>query len=191
MENAEQTVGMAVHCSGDVEIVTADGDRHTLQINEAIHIGDMLIAKQGAHIDLFFHDGYRHTVQEGEQFRLDERTLGELFSGQRPLDDFLPPTGSGSSGSGSDESHYFVRLDRVVEDVTPIEIPKSTDTWLHPQLIQEAPSDNIFPTVVSVEPGAPGTGDDAVIEGNNLVYTVTLSNESTVDTTFAFSLGGG
>ncbi|MFA7027925.1 MAG: hypothetical protein WC163_08100, partial [Sulfurovum sp.] len=47
------------------------------------------------------------------------------------------------------------------------------------------------PTVDTVEPGAPGAGDDAVEEGENLVYTVTLSESTTTDTTFSFSLGGG
>ncbi len=47
------------------------------------------------------------------------------------------------------------------------------------------------PSVVSVEPGLPGTSDDAVLEGQNLVFTVTLSNASTGPTTLAYSLGGG
>jgi T1SS-143 domain-containing protein len=51
--------------------------------------------------------------------------------------------------------------------------------------------DNDRATVVTVEPGQPGTGDDAVIEGNNLVYTVTLSATTNAPTTYAYSLGGG
>jgi len=47
------------------------------------------------------------------------------------------------------------------------------------------------PTIDTVEPGQPGTGDDAVEEGQDLVYTVTLTNASTTDTIFSFSLGGG
>ncbi len=51
--------------------------------------------------------------------------------------------------------------------------------------------DDAPPTITTVEPGAPGAGDDAVVEGTSLVYSVTLSNASSVATTFAFSLGGG
>ncbi|MFZ6802199.1 hypothetical protein, partial [Undibacterium sp. Di24W] len=35
--------------------------------------------------------------------------------------------------------------------------------------------DNEKPTITTIEPGAPGAGDDNVVEGNNLVYTVSLS----------------
>ena len=51
--------------------------------------------------------------------------------------------------------------------------------------------DDAPPTITSVEPGAPGAGDDAVVEGTSLVYTVSLSNPSSVATTYPFSLGGG
>ena len=51
--------------------------------------------------------------------------------------------------------------------------------------------DDNAPTITSVEPGAAGAGDDAVPEGTNLVYTVTLSNPSSTLVTYPFSLGGG
>ncbi|MFM9834961.1 MAG: retention module-containing protein, partial [Methylophilaceae bacterium] len=51
--------------------------------------------------------------------------------------------------------------------------------------------DDPVPTITSVEPGAPGVGDDAVIEGTNLVYNVNLSNPSSTPTSFVFNLGGG
>ncbi len=51
--------------------------------------------------------------------------------------------------------------------------------------------DNDRATVVTVEPGQPGTGDDSVVEGNNLVYTVTLSTETNAPTTYTYTLGGG
>ncbi len=47
------------------------------------------------------------------------------------------------------------------------------------------------PQVVSVEPGLPGTSDDAVLEGQDLVFHVTLNGQSSVPTTISFSLGGG
>ncbi len=51
--------------------------------------------------------------------------------------------------------------------------------------------DNEKPTVVTVEPGVPGVGDDAVVEGTDLVYTVTLSGPSNQAQTYSFNLGGG
>ncbi|WP_369814186.1 beta strand repeat-containing protein, partial [Methylophilus sp. Leaf414] len=51
--------------------------------------------------------------------------------------------------------------------------------------------DNDRATVVTVEPGQPGPGDDSVVEGNNLVYTVTLSTATNAPTTYTYSLGGG
>lgn len=51
--------------------------------------------------------------------------------------------------------------------------------------------DNDLATVRSVEPGQPGTADDAVNEGQTLVYQVTLSATTNRDTVLTFSLGGG
>ena len=51
--------------------------------------------------------------------------------------------------------------------------------------------DDTPPTITTVEPGAPGVGDDAVPEGTNLVYNVTLSNPSSTPVTYNFTLGGG
>ncbi|MBR7799896.1 beta strand repeat-containing protein, partial [Undibacterium fentianense] len=51
--------------------------------------------------------------------------------------------------------------------------------------------DNDKPTVISVEPGAAGTGDNNVVEGNNLVYTVSLSAATSNASTYAYTLGGG
>ena len=51
--------------------------------------------------------------------------------------------------------------------------------------------DDSPPTITGIEPGLPGVGDDKVLEGNNLVYAVNLSNPSSTAVSFAFSLGGG
>ena len=47
------------------------------------------------------------------------------------------------------------------------------------------------PTVTAVEAGMAGAGDDVVLEGQNLVYTVTLSNTASVPVSLAYSLAGG
>ncbi|MFC0349310.1 hypothetical protein, partial [Undibacterium danionis] len=51
--------------------------------------------------------------------------------------------------------------------------------------------DNDQPTITTVEPGGPGVGDNNVVEGTSLVYTVSLSSTTTVAGTYAYSLGGG
>jgi T1SS-143 domain-containing protein len=50
--------------------------------------------------------------------------------------------------------------------------------------------DNDKPTIITVEPGVPGVGDDAVVEGNTLVYTVTLSEATTQPSTYDYAIGG-
>src|SRR5690606_2272443 len=52
-------------------------------------------------------------------------------------------------------------------------------------------TDTNVPTVTTVEPGPDGATGDSVPEGTDLIYNVTLSNESTTSTIFIFSLGGG
>jgi hypothetical protein len=51
--------------------------------------------------------------------------------------------------------------------------------------------DNDSPTITKVEVGNPGVADDNVVEGNNLVFNVTLSTATTKIESYAFSLGGG
>ncbi|MBC3809128.1 retention module-containing protein, partial [Undibacterium seohonense] len=51
--------------------------------------------------------------------------------------------------------------------------------------------DDDQPSITTVEPGAPGVGGDNVVEGNDLVYTVSLSATTTVASTYAYNLGGG
>ncbi|MBR7799336.1 beta strand repeat-containing protein, partial [Undibacterium fentianense] len=51
--------------------------------------------------------------------------------------------------------------------------------------------DNDQPSISTVEPGAPGVGDNNVVEGNSLSYTVTLTGSTTIASTYAYSLGGG
>ncbi|QBC43689.1 retention module-containing protein [Iodobacter fluviatilis] len=51
--------------------------------------------------------------------------------------------------------------------------------------------DNDSPTITKVEVGNPGVADDNVVEGNNLVFNVTLSTATTKPETYAFNLGGG
>ena len=51
--------------------------------------------------------------------------------------------------------------------------------------------DNDQPTIISVEPGTPGVDGDAVIEGVDLVFNVTLSAETVTAVTYSLNLGGG
>ncbi|MBV7564673.1 Ig-like domain-containing protein [Pseudomonas sp. sia0905] len=46
------------------------------------------------------------------------------------------------------------------------------------------------PTVKTIDVGQPGTADDNVIEGNNLVFNVTLSNASSTPTVLSFNATG-
>ncbi|MFC7418808.1 retention module-containing protein, partial [Iodobacter arcticus] len=51
--------------------------------------------------------------------------------------------------------------------------------------------DNDSPAIAGIEVGNPGVADDNVVEGNNLVFNVTLSTATTKVETYAFNLGGG
>ena len=51
--------------------------------------------------------------------------------------------------------------------------------------------DNDKPTIIEVEPGTPATTDDNVVEGNDLIFNVTLSEATIIETNYSFSLGGG
>ncbi len=51
--------------------------------------------------------------------------------------------------------------------------------------------DDAPPSVTGIEPGAPGSADDVVPEGNVAVFTVSLSGPSVAPLTLLFSLGGG
>ncbi|AEF23225.1 Ig-like domain-containing protein [Pseudomonas fulva] len=49
---------------------------------------------------------------------------------------------------------------------------------------------DLVPTVKTIDVGQPGTADDNVIEGNNLVFNVTLSNASSTPTVLSFNATG-
>ncbi|MEN9657405.1 MAG: hypothetical protein RL571_870 [Pseudomonadota bacterium] len=51
--------------------------------------------------------------------------------------------------------------------------------------------DNDSPAISKIEVGNPGVADDNVVEGNNLVFNVTLSTATTKVESYAFNLGGG
>ncbi|NHQ87186.1 retention module-containing protein, partial [Iodobacter sp. HSC-16F04] len=51
--------------------------------------------------------------------------------------------------------------------------------------------DNDSPAITGIEVGNPGVADDNVVEGNNLVFNVSLSTATTKPETYAFNLGGG
>ena len=124
------------------------------------------------------------------------------------IDNSLEDPGAGLAGGGTAEGHTFVRLDRISESTTSlgfqfvtqrgeVDIPVlrgGSEPNQAQFLTQNGPGtilDNDQPSITSVEPGAPGVGDDAVVEGNNLVYTVSLSEAPLRPATYPYSLGGG
>ena len=117
------------------------------------------------------------------------------------LSQTLDPTAAGlSAGSGANNGSSFVQLLRISEGlvnnattaafVAPDETMMPEVVAVPPQAVVAIAS-TATPTITSVEPGAPGTSDNNVVEGQALVYTVTLSAPTTVAASYAFNLGGG
>lgn len=167
---------------GRAIIRPAGGQPRPLVVGDEVHKGDMILTSQNGIVQIK-HEGDRLArIPEGESL---ENVLVALNAGDAP-------PAAGFSGDGSLQPG--LRLDRLYEVVSPQQYSYDA-AQAGSGIALRAAVDNSTPTVTSVEPGNPGRGDDAVLEGtgtpNQLVFTVTLSHASTGTVAFPISIGSG
>ncbi|MFN7507945.1 MAG: retention module-containing protein [Limnobacter sp.] len=209
-----QARGVVAILKGNAWLVNADGVRKPLNAGDEVQEGQVIVMEDGTRLELALPNGEPILLASERELVIDanllgteltdktEATLKNLNSGGADiakilaaggdLSNELAPTEAGLNGGESGEGHSFVRLSRISESLDQLsasrDAPPPNTTPDFPVNFATGPT---VATIASVEPGAPGSGDDAVVEGTNLVYTVTLSNPSRVATSYPFSLGDG
>ncbi|MBK9219112.1 MAG: retention module-containing protein [Uliginosibacterium sp.] len=83
--------------------------------------------------------------------------------------------------------------DSLIESTESFTLSASTSANTTPVVATGTIVDNDVaqPRITTIEPGSLGASDDAVVEGNTLVFNVSLSAVTTAPSTYTFSLGGG
>lgn len=174
--------GTVVGVWGRAIIRPAGGQPRPLVVGDEVHKGDMILTSQNGIVQIQ-HEGDRLArIPDPEAL---ENMLVALNAGDAP-----PAAGFGGDGN----LQPGLRLDRLYEVVSAQEYAYDA-AQLASGIALRAAVDDATPTVISVEPGGPGTGDDGVLEGtgtaNQLVFTVTLSRASTGTVSFPISIGSG
>ena len=205
--------------SGQAYAKDSAGNMRRLKVGDAIREGESVVAAQGANVVLALTDGREMNVRPGETARIDSEVsaavrpdasdsaltnskqdfqkITQALSSGSNLDDLLEDTAAGAGPQSGNEGHTFVEFLRIVETVDPLAYQFATnrdrplDTIEGPALISGSSTTVGAPSISTVEPGAPGAGDNAVVEGNALVYTVTLSTAPLTPATYSYTVGAG
>jgi T1SS-143 domain-containing protein len=204
-------IGTVTSVQGMAIVVDANGNRHMLQVGEVLHAGDKVITASGASVSVKLANGETVNFAEAQTVKItdnlaqvDVSDVTENAVNQAVFDAVLVALNEGrditevldapaAGEAGSDGNASFVNLERISESVTGSNYDggngsvEAANFSLIPNY-QYFPED---PTIDSVVPSVPGPGGNTVIEGANLVYTVTLSTPTQAPATYTFTLGGG
>ncbi|MBK9085613.1 MAG: retention module-containing protein [Sterolibacteriaceae bacterium] len=127
---------------GQAYAKSSDGSMRKLAVGDVIREGEQIVTSQGGRVELAFDDGTIRLARVNEPVHPDSFATAPNDGDQRPaelaggdsqrvidalaqgrnLDDLLedPAAGLRTGGGRSDGGHAFVRLDRIVEPVTPL-----------------------------------------------------------------------
>ncbi len=204
-------IGTVKNIQGMAIVVDNNGNRHMLKIGEALHAGDKVITASGATVSVKLATGEVVNIAEAQTVKItdnlaqvDVSDVTENAVNQAVFDAVLTALNEGrditevledpaAGGGGSEGNTTFVNLDRISESVTGSTYDggsalagSSVQTGLQNYLY--FPED---PSIDSVIAGTPTPGGNTVIEGQNLVYTVTLNTTTQAPATYTFLLAGG
>ncbi|HSI44993.1 MAG TPA: retention module-containing protein [Methylophilus sp.] len=203
-------IGTVTSVQGMAIVVDANGNRHMLQVGEVLHAGDKVITASGASVSVKLANGETVNFAEAQTVKItdnlaqvDVSDVTENAVNQAVFDAVLVALNEGrditevldapaAGEAGSDGNASFVNLERISESVTG-SIYDGGNGSVDAANFSLIPNYQYFedPTINSVVAGVPGPGGNTVIEGANLVYTVTLSAVPQTPITYSFALGGG
>ena len=188
-------IGTVTNIQGMAIVVDANGNRHMLKIGEALHAGDKVITASGAIVSVKLANGEIVNIAEAQTVKItdnlaqvDVSDVTENAVNQAVFDAVLTALNEGrditeviedpaAGASGSDGNASFVNLERISESVTGTTYDGGNG-FVGSAAVSGLENYIYFPedpSIDSVVPSVPGPGGNTVIEGNNLVYTVTLS----------------
>ncbi|WP_432474290.1 retention module-containing protein [Amphritea sp. HPY] len=195
---------------GEVFVRDSEGLLHQLKAGDRLYEGDVVIPSNGGSVKLMMADGSPMTLDQPVEVTLSQEMLADgqpaaqddaitdesvaavleaLESGGDPTAVLPPP----AAGAAADEGHDFIRLTRIVEEITPNAFPgdalaAADDDLLSPDLLDqsenEAPAINVIANDFveddegTFEGAVAGTYSTHDEDGDNLTVTFTEGTNS-------------
>lgn len=205
-------IGTVIKVTGMVIVIDTQGNRHQLKQGEALHVGERLITANGASVNVKMVSGEVVNVAESQTIKITQalaesgtedvtenavnqavmQAVLAAVSEGRDIAEVLEDPAAGLAGS--DGNATFVNLDRIKTEAASVDEYDGGNVIGSVALLQTLENYIYFPivpTIGLIEPGQPGPGGDGVMEGQALVFTVTLSSTTQATALYSFSLGGG
>ena len=145
-----QARGIVIILQGKAWVVDANGNRKALAVGDEVQEGQLVVTDDGSRMELALPNGLPLVVASGRVLLIDANLLGtvstdkseaslvNLNSGSAEvasiiasggdLSTQLEPTALGLGGGDAGNSHSFVRLLRIEEDVSPLSIDRAGDS---------------------------------------------------------------
>ncbi|MDZ7921813.1 tandem-95 repeat protein [Rhodoferax sp.] len=209
-----QARGVVVILQGKAWIVNVDGSRRDLKVGDEVQEGQVIATEDGSVLELALPNGQPLNIASGRELLLDANLLGTattdpteaalkdlnsgaeavaraLATGTGDLSAELEATAAGLGGGEGGDSHSFVRLVRISEELAPLDIQRSAQEITEEPIFQSGTDSNSSIAQAISDPTVIGVSSPREIEGTSLSYSVSLSGTTTQTVTYSFSLSGG
>ena len=198
-----QAIAHVVSIKGEAYARALDGSMRLLKTGDQIYVGETLVTAKDAQLVVAFKDGQQMTVLPNESFQMapevahdfqpnpdqaaistaEINTVIQAIEQGGNLDQLLEETAAGLGGAGGENGgNSFVRLLRIVEEVTPLEYQYEPTQEPVLQPFDGAIGNAVPEEVVTISISGPAS----VVEGETTtVYTISvdkaLGSDLTVD----------
>ncbi|MCB1964375.1 MAG: retention module-containing protein, partial [Rhodocyclaceae bacterium] len=135
-----QPIATVVAVTGQAFARNANGEMRPLKAGDVLREGEVVITRDGSHVELATSDGQRLEVQPNETVAMtvelsettrptpEEAVLGDAtverviqaLEGTGDIDDALEAPAAGVAGGSGGDGNSFVRLLRITEDLDPL-----------------------------------------------------------------------
>ncbi|MDO8248382.1 MAG: retention module-containing protein, partial [Rhodoferax sp.] len=219
-QTSAQARGVVVILEGKAWLVTADGTRRPLKAGDEVQTGQQIVTEDGTRLELALPNGQPLTIASGRELLIEGSLLGteptdkteaalkDLNSGSAQiakviaaggdLSTEIDPTAAGLAGGDASDSHSFVRVLRINEELTSLALERDAQPTDTDQPDFGGPTATVTPDVtqvvppVAVPPTVFITGTPDVNEAvDTVTYTVTLSAASLAPVTVNYSTADG
>ena len=141
-----QARGVVVILQGKAWVVDASGNRRALAVGDEVQEGQQIITEEGTRLELALPNGQPLIVAAGRELLIDANLLGtastdkseaslvnlnsgaaevaRIIASGGDLSAELEATAAGLGGGEGSDSHSFVRLMRIQEEVAPLSISR-------------------------------------------------------------------
>ncbi|MDT7516988.1 retention module-containing protein, partial [Rhodoferax mekongensis] len=141
-----QARGVVVILQGNAWVVSPDGSKRAIKLGDEIQEGQIVLTEDGTRLELALPNGREISLESGRELLIDANLLGfaaedatnaalkdlnsspaaiaRVIASGGDLSAELEPTAAGLSGGDASDSHSFVRVLRISEVVSPLNIQR-------------------------------------------------------------------